>query len=313
MMQAPSTARPAVPPIRSLLLGHTGLVDVLSSDVGEVSCCSPERGGFFTSALAQGLNSPFSHDYDLDGDGFVEWEEFFPYLKSRTMWLYHEYREDRLTSGASEASLATLRRQPNQTPRYLSLGRRGEGGAAGHYAANLGISFQVVPIGDRLGARLTRPPAPGSPAAAIRLEPGDLIYEIDGLPIRHFVDVLNHNSRTVVSFVNVRTSRPEARTADLPAFTRYPPGVPTEHFTPNLGLYYQLVPFESAMGARLSRYPAAGSAFLAHRLEPGDMIVDLDGQLIRGPGDVANHRGGTTFRYVNIRTGLIQSGQVSLP
>lgn len=313
-MAAPGLPRQEIPPIRSLLLGHSGLVDILSSDVGESSWSNSEKGGFFTNALVRGLNSPFAHDFDLDGDGFVEWEEFFPYLKSRTMWLYREFRDDRLMAQSNDdRTVAALKQQPNQTPRYVSLGHRGEGAATGHYAANFGINYQVVPMGDRLGARLTRPPAPGSPAAAIQLEPGDLIYEIDGLPIRHFVDVLNHNSRTSVSFVNIRTSRPETRTTDLPPFTRYPPGVPAEHFTPNLGLYYQLVPFESAMGARLSRYPVAGSPFLAYHLEPGDMLFDLDDQPIRSPDDVTNHRWATTFRFVNIRSGLIQSGQVILP
>jgi hypothetical protein len=67
------------------------------------------------------------------------------------------------------------------------------------------------------------------------------------------------------------------------------------------------------MGARLSRYPTANSAFAAHRLEPGDMLIDLDDQPIRNTDDVANHRFRTSFRFVNIRTGLIQAGEVNLP
>ena len=193
-------------------------------------------------------------------------------------------------------------------------GQRDDGvSTRGHDSGNLGITYQVVQLGDRLGAKVIRPPVAGSPAAAIGLEPGDLIYEIDGLPIRHFVDVLNHNGKTSLSFVNVRTNRAEMRWVDLPAFNNYPPGVPTEQFASNLGLYYQLVAFGSAMGVRLSRYPTANSAFAVLRLEPGDMLIDLDDQPIRNIDDVANHRFGTTFHFVNIRTGLIQAGEVNLP
>ncbi len=313
--QAPALPREQVPPIRSLLLGHRGIVDILSSAVGESSWCTKESGGFFTAALVQGLESPFAHDFDLDLDGFVEWSEFFPYLRSRTMWQYRGFRDDQLIATANDRPVVqALLKQPNQTPRALALGQRDDGvSTRGHDSGNLGITYQVVQLGDRLGAKVIRPPVAGSPAAAIGLEPGDLIYEIDGLPIRHFVDVLNHNGKTSLSFVNVRTNRAETRWVDLPAFNNYPPGVPTEQFASNLGLYYQLVAFGSAMGARLSRYPTANSAFAALRLEPGDMLIDLDDQPIRNTDDVANHRFGTTFHFVNIRTGLIQAGQVNLP
>lgn len=313
--QAPAAPRAETPPIRSLLFGHRGVVDILSSDVGESSWCSKESGGFFTATLVQGLLTPFAHDLDLDGDGFVEWSEFFPYLRSRTMWRYREFRDDRLVASANHADVVqSLLRQPNQTPRPVSLGRRDDGRLAGGYdSGNLGVTYQVVQLNDRLGARVIAPPVPGSPAATIGLEPGDLIYEIDGFPIRHFVDVLNHNGRTSLSFVNVRTNRAETRWVDLPLFNRYPPGAPPEHHAPNLGLYYQLVGFGPAMGARLSRYPEAGSPFTAVQLEPGDMLISLDDQPIRSTGDVANHRFRTTFQFVNIRTGLVQSGEVTLP
>jgi hypothetical protein len=76
-------------------------------------------------------------------------------------------------------------------------------------AANLGITYLPVQFGDgTFGARLTRYPAPNSPAAQLGLEPGDIVTELDGTPFRTPQDVLNHRQDTTVRLINVRTNSP---------------------------------------------------------------------------------------------------------
>jgi hypothetical protein len=87
-----------------------------------------------------------------------------------------------------------------------------------YFAPNIGIFFRMVRVGGAAGALLTRYPAPGSGAAQLQLEPGDTIYNLDGLPIREAVDVMKHYSRTDVSFINVRTGRPQAGVMILPGY-----------------------------------------------------------------------------------------------
>jgi len=86
------------------------------------------------------------------------------------------------------------------------------------FAGNLGIYYAKVPYGDgTFGARLTRPPVPGSPAAQLQLEPGDTIFMLDGVRFREPSDVLNHVEETSVVFINVRTNQPQSADVTLPA------------------------------------------------------------------------------------------------
>jgi S1-C subfamily serine protease len=87
----------------------------------------------------------------------------------------------------------------------------------------------------------------------------------------------------------------------------------SDYFAGNLGISYQLVPYGRAYGARLTGYPNPGSPAAQLQLEPGDMIIQLDNQLIYGPNDVLNHVARTTVVFVNIRTGRPQSGVVYIP
>jgi hypothetical protein len=56
------------------------------------------------------------------------------------------------------------------------------------------------------GALVTRLPRTGTPAAELRLEPGDLILELDGQSFSSDANIFNHRNQTVVRFVNVRDS-----------------------------------------------------------------------------------------------------------
>jgi hypothetical protein len=94
-----------------------------------------------------------------------------------------------------------------------------------------------------------------------------------------------------------------------------PPGQATANdlFAANLGIFYQLVPYKGASAARLTRYPVAGSPASQLQLEPGDMIVSLGGKAIQDASDVLSHVSRTDFVFVNVRTGLPQSGAVFIP
>jgi hypothetical protein len=82
------------------------------------------------------------------------------------------------------------------------------------FAANLGIHYRLVtaPNG-AIGARLTRNPAPGTPAARIQLERGvfgflekeDTIFFLDGVPIADPDSILQHFDWTSIAFVDGRT------------------------------------------------------------------------------------------------------------
>jgi len=85
------------------------------------------------------------------------------------------------------------------------------------FAGNLGIYYARVPYENgTFGARLTRPPVPGSPAAQLQLEPGDTIFMLDGLRFREPSDVLNHVDQTTVAFINVRTNQSQTAEVTLP-------------------------------------------------------------------------------------------------
>ena len=231
---------------------------------------------------------------------------------------FQQFRQHLLNQDAAKLNprmLAELQSQRDQVPQAFALGDPvGNLSKEEYHAPNIGIFFRLVPVGNALGAELTRDPDPGSGAAQLLLEPGDTIYNLDSLPIRHAVDVMNHHRRTDVSFINVRTNGPQAGVMVLPPFTPLPADVPPENYAANLGIHYQLIPYEGGtLGTRLSRTAFGNTPAAAIQLELGDMIIRLDGQPIRKPEDVLNHIDQTTIQFVNIRTGGIETRVVQLP
>ncbi len=183
-----------------------------------------------------------------------------------------------------------------------------------YYAPNIGIHFRLVPVGGASGAQLTRYPTPRSGAAQLLLEPGDTIYNLDALPIRQAVDVMNHHGRTDVSLINVRTGRPQTGVMILPGYTPLPPDVPPELYAGNLGIHYQLIPnADGVLGARLTRTAFGNTPAAMLHLELGDMIVRLDGEPIRRPEDVLAHFDQTKVDLIDIRTGRPNTAFVQLP
>lgn len=92
------------------------------------------------------------------------------------------------------------------------------GGGHGPYGAAPG-TYQQVPYPSQsssFGARLTRYPIPGSPAASLQLEPGDMVVSLDNLPISSPNDVLGHRYDTNMVFVNIRTGLPQSANVYIP-------------------------------------------------------------------------------------------------
>ena len=320
--QPPAGARapqPRVSPMmRCLLLQHRGIVDLTSSSFGEISWGRQGTGGIFTHALTQAMGAWDIPQFDTDKDGFLTWTELFDQVRRDTQTAFREFKRQSAQSGPGGGGPGPARQFAEATRPGASgirPGRsHGQGLEGGIPRAEYRHLLPPRPGWQRGRAQLTRDPDPGSGAAQLRLEPGDTIYNLDALPIRHAVDVMNHHGRTDVSFINVRTNRPQAGVMILPPFTPLPADVPPENYAPNLGIHYQLIPrSDGTFGARLSRTAFGNTPAAAIQLELGDMIIRIDGQPIRKPEDVLNHIDQTTIEFVNIRTGGVETRVVQLP
>ena len=85
-----------------------------------------------------------------------------------------------------------------------------------------------------------------------------------------------------------------------------------EFYAGNLGIFFQMVPHGQTFAARLTRDPLAETPGERLRFEPGDAVVELDDCVLREPIDVQLHRLQTTVRFVNVRTGNLQTAQADL-
>jgi hypothetical protein len=320
---APGAAAPGAPPgvsklMRCLFFEHRGLVDITGATYdartgkGEFGWYGPQ-GGVFTTALTDALLFSSFEEIDASRDGFVTWTEFDRALRKFERQTFDRYKQDRLREAAAgpdddKKTVKLLLDQPAQTPQAFSLGFSvGVSPGGEHLAGNLGVYYELKPYSSALGARLTRPSVPGGPAASISLEPGDMIISLDDIPFREPIDLQLHYARTKVVFINIRTGQPQSAELDLgPSFI-------ADHYAANIGIHYVLYPYGGTMGARLSRYPVAGTPCAGLRLEPGDMIVSLDGQPIRTHADVTNHIDRTTLQFIDVRTGKLRYEEVNLP
>jgi hypothetical protein len=96
---------------RDLFFRHTGLVDIMAAATGQGASGNRKLGGsFFTVALATLLSKEGAR-FDLDGNGFVEWNEFFTQLRQETV------------------SVSKSGGQPH-TPQAVNLGQSAPGGTA---------------------------------------------------------------------------------------------------------------------------------------------------------------------------------------
>ena len=166
---------------------------------------------------------------------------------------FQNFKHDLLSQdarGLNPRLRGSLLAQRDQVLRAFALGDPSRGSAPRDFLTpNIGIHFQMVSVGGAAGARLTQAPVPASGAAQLGLEPGDTIYNLDGLSIREAVDVMNHHGCTDVSFINVRTGRPQAGVMIVPPYTPLPPDVPQENFAANPAGLVQVLgagPFSSS-------------------------------------------------------------------
>ncbi len=197
-------------------------------------------------------------------------------------------------------------------------------GPATSFAGNLGITYEQVNYDNgTFGARLTQDPTPGSPAAQLQLEPGDTIFELDGLRFRQHQDVLNHTAWTAMRFINVRTNGVQSATVyispksggrELDETSNQESTRSSTYVAGSLGITYEQVNYDNGtFGARLTQDPTPGSPAAQLQLEPGDTIFELDGIRFRQHQDVLNHTAWTTMRFINVRTNGVQSARVYIP
>jgi S1-C subfamily serine protease len=222
-------------------------------------------------------------------------------------------------------------------------------------AANLGIAYLPIPYHNgTFGLRLIAPPAAGSPASLLRLNPGDIVFALDGLAFTNPNDVLNHFDQTIVDYVDAMTNTTRRGNIILPPaqgvspfdpsmanggdrvgsppgpagggapiemggnLNGPPPGPrgrgPATFVADNLGIRYLPIPLnDGAFGLRLTAAPAPGSPAAQLRLNPGDMVLALDGQPITNPNDLLTHINQTTVDFVNATTNTVLRGVVNLP
>jgi len=70
---------------RDLMFRHTGVVDIMAASSGQAASGNRRLGGsYFTVALARLLSKDGAR-FDLNGNGFVEWNEFFTQLRQETI------------------------------------------------------------------------------------------------------------------------------------------------------------------------------------------------------------------------------------
>ena len=93
-----------------------------------------------------------------------------------------------------------------------------------------------------------------------------------------------------------------------------PPGAARPLFAKNLGIYYVVVNGgNGTFGLRLTAAPVNGSPVSQLSLDPGDVILALDGQRFSNAFDVANHFDQTTVDYFDAATNAVQRGNINLP
>ncbi len=86
------------------------------------------------------------------------------------------------------------------------------------FAAHLGISYLPIRYGNgTFGLRLAAPPVPGSPASALPLDAGDVIFALDGQRITTRYDVMNHFDQTTVAYVDASTNSQRVGNINLPS------------------------------------------------------------------------------------------------
>lgn len=78
------------PPVKHLFFQSRGVVDVTAAAENEAAWSDDENGGLFTRSLARMLTKKVE-ELDLNKDGFITWQEFFPQLQNETKYFFKEW------------------------------------------------------------------------------------------------------------------------------------------------------------------------------------------------------------------------------
>jgi hypothetical protein len=185
------------PLMLNLFFQHRGVVDITAAERGTEGWYDSEVGGMFGSAFVNLAGQPVE-SLDADRDGFVSWQEFFPKLRAETNAVF--LREKPKWNSPPE--------QAAQYPQVFALP---ESNAAGRRpvaapAYRLGARVQAAGPGMKV-EKVT----PGSPAARLGLEAGDVILSVNGQPVRSQADyarLLDHaGGRVRLEILNGRDGK----------------------------------------------------------------------------------------------------------
>ncbi len=116
------------PVLRCLLFQHQGVVDFTAAKQGTYAWGDLE-GGWFTIALARVLQAS-PHQLDLNGDGFVSWDEVFRLVRSQTQTVFNERaspRDRQLQDGQEPVCFRLGSRLDNSSDRIPAAGPRPRG------------------------------------------------------------------------------------------------------------------------------------------------------------------------------------------
>jgi len=102
-----------------------------------------------------------------------------------------------------------------------------------------------------------------------------------------------------------------------PAAPRVAPGAPPAavQYSPRLGISFNLTPYGTHFGARLTQDPFPGSPLSQPQinLRAGDTITHLDGLPLTRAAQLEQHHSRTSVTFVNGRTGQINTRWANLP
>lgn len=201
----PAVGAPQADPtatVRSLLLRTRGVVDINGSTFNaaagiEESAWCLQDGGFFTKAIFDAIYLPEFQELDRNRDGLVQWAECLPLIANNLSRVYGDFRSTILNDPANvkPALVQSLQGQPNQTPQAFSLdGQLTQTGLTTGRRV-LGVNVTLVRVFDAglnanvIGARIDSV-TPGSPAARIALEPGDIITQVNNQAFQTYQEFL---------------------------------------------------------------------------------------------------------------------------
>ncbi len=181
---------PAWQTVRCLFLQARGVVDVNSVSEGE-SAVGLEDGGFFTRSLAEQMGGRFK-DLDLDGDGFLHWQELLPGVQQAAQKKYAAWRKEVLPQVEKELKAAQTRAERDELTNIKDHLEKQTAQTVRAYSlpslARLGVRVMDADGGVRVLLVHAH-----TPAAVAGLKPGDVIVSIGGKAIssvRDFTDAV---------------------------------------------------------------------------------------------------------------------------